>query len=117
MAASTASKWKALVMLGRHLDYSLKKQYLQIDTPHDLWRQLKKRSLHKETIYLPQARGDWLQLRVMDFSDLMTFNAEIHRITAQLRLCGETVEENELIDKTLSTLPLAAAYLLNNIGT
>ena len=34
----TASNWKALLMLRKHLDYSLKKQYLQIDTSHDLWR-------------------------------------------------------------------------------
>ena len=47
----------------------------------------------------------------MDFSNLMTFNTEIHCITAQLHLCGETVEEKELIDKTLSTFPPAAALL------
>ena len=47
----------------------------------------------------------------MDFSDLMTFNAEIHCIIAQLRLCGETVEEKELIDKILSTFSPAAVLL------
>ena len=47
----------------------------------------------------------------MDFSYLMTFNAEIHRITAQLRLCGKTIEEKELIDKILSTFSLGAALL------
>ena len=41
----------------------------------------------------------------------MTFNAELHRITAQLRVCGETIEERELIDKTLSTFLLAFALL------
>ena len=39
----------------------------------------------------------------MDLSDLMIFNAEIHYIAAQPRLCRKTVEEKELIDKTLST--------------
>ena len=38
MAASIALKWKALLMLRMHLDSSLKKQYLQIDTTYDLWR-------------------------------------------------------------------------------
>ena len=37
-AAPTTSKWQAWLMLRRNLDYSLKKQYLQIDTPYDLWR-------------------------------------------------------------------------------
>ena len=114
---TAASKWKALLMMRRHLDYSLKKQYLQIDTPHDVWRQLKKRFLHEKTIYLPQARSDWLQLHIMDFLDFMTFNAEIHRIIAELCLCGETIEEKELIDKTLSTFALLLLYLLKNIGT
>ena len=43
----------------------------------------------------------------MDFSDLMTFNAKLHQIIAQLRMCGETIEERELIDKILITFPLA----------
>ena len=41
----------------------------------------------------------------------MTFNAEIHCITAQLRLCGETVEGKELIDKILSIFSPAIALL------
>ena len=51
----------------------------------------------------------------MDFSDLMTFNIEIHCITIQLRLCGEIVEEKELIDKTLSTFPHAVAQKYRNM--
>ena len=43
VAAPTASKWKALLMLRRHLGY---------------WRQLKKCFLHEKTIYLPQARSN-----------------------------------------------------------
>ena len=31
-----ASKWKALWILRRHLDYFLSKQYLQVDKPDDL---------------------------------------------------------------------------------
>jgi hypothetical protein len=47
----------------------------------------------------------------LDFPDFMVFNAELHRITAQLRLCGEDINEKELIDKTLSTFPPASALL------
>jgi hypothetical protein len=42
---------------------------------------------------------------------LISFNAELHRITAQLTLCGETVGEAQLIDKTLSTFSPATAIL------
>ena len=48
----------------------------------------------------------------MDFLDLMTFNAEIHCITAQLCLCGETIEEKELTNKILSTFPPATALFV-----
>ena len=48
-------------------------------------------------------------MRVLDFPNLLSFNAELHRIVTQLRMCGQTVEESELIDKTLSTFLSAAA--------
>lgn len=54
---------------------------------------------------------EWSNLRVLDFPDLQSFNTELHRITSQLRLCGEIVTDAELIDKTLSTFPPATAIL------
>ena len=47
----------------------------------------------------------------LDFVDLSTFNAKLHRIVAQLRLYGEDVSEEELIDKTLSTFPPTSSIL------
>ena len=79
--------------------------------PAELWRQLEARFKHEKTIFLAQARHDWVNLRVYDFSDFSSYNAELHRIVSQLRLCGDTVTEPELIDKTLSTFPSAAALL------
>ena len=52
-----------------------------------------------------------MALRVLDFTNLVSFNAELHRIIAQLRPCGEIVTERELIDKTLQTFPSAFALL------
>ena len=82
-----------------------------MEDPADLWRQLHARFHHEKSIFLPQARSDWLSLRVLDFVDLNSFNAELHRIVAQLRLCGEEVTEEQLIDKTLSTFPPASSIL------
>jgi hypothetical protein len=108
---AATSKNKALLMIRRHLDYSLRKQYLTLSSPHELWKALKTRFLHEKTMHLPQARSEWIQLRVMDFSDLLSFNAELHRIVSLMWLCGQRIEESEMIDKTLSTFPLAAAIL------
>lgn len=50
-----------------------------------------------------------MNLKVLDIRDFAEFNSELHRITTQLRLCGQTVTDVELIEKTLSTfLPTAA---------
>ena len=102
---------KALLIVQRHIDYSLQNQYLLVEKPDKLWKELKSRFFHEKTIHLPQAQNDWIQLRVLDFPNLLSFNAELHRIVTQLRMCGQTMEESELIDKTLSTFPSAADLL------
>ena len=106
-----STKWKALLVLRRHLDSSLRRQYIQVEDPADLWRQLHARFHHEKSIFLPHARNDWLSLRVLDFADLTSFNAELHCIVAQLCLCGEEVTEEQLIDKTLSIFPPASSIL------
>ena len=84
---------------------------MQVEDPAELWSLLHSRFNHQQTLFLPQARTDWINLRVMDFTDFASFNSEMHRITAQLRLCGETLTDAELIEKTLSTFPPATAIL------
>lgn len=106
-----ASRWKALLILRRHLDSSLRTQYLQLEDPATLWSELHGRFHHEKTIFLPQARNDWMTLRVLDFTDLSKYNSELHRIVAHLRMCGETITESELIEKTLTTFPPASALL------
>jgi hypothetical protein len=106
-----AAKWQALLLLTRHLDQPLRLQYMQVEDPAELWSLLHARFNHQQTLFLPQARTDWINLRVMDFTDFATFNSELHRISAQLRLCGETLTDAELIEKTLSTFPPATAIL------
>ena len=105
------SKWQALALLRRHMDQALRMQYLEVDDPADLWAQIQARFDHQQTLFLPQARTDWANLRVLDFSDFATFNSELHRIVAQLRLCGQRVTEAEMVEKTLSTFPPTTAIL------
>ena len=50
---SAAVQCKALLILWRHIDYSLKKQYLLIDKLEELWKELKARFSHEKTIHLP----------------------------------------------------------------
>ena len=108
---SIVCKWQALHLLKRHLDQVLQLQYLEVEDPADLWAQLHSRYHHQQILYLPQARTDWIQLRVLDFPDFTTYNSEIHRIVSHLRLCGQEINDADLIEKTLSTFPPANAML------
>lgn len=108
---ATPSTQKALLILRRHLNDSLKDKYIQITNLAKLWSQLHARFYHEQMIFLPQARRNWIYLCILDFPDFLLFNSELHCIVAQLRLCGDKVIEKELIDKTLSTFPPASAIL------
>ena len=104
-------KAQAMLLLRRHLSQSLRLQYITVTEPDKLWSLLHARFDHQQTLFLPQARNDWANLRVLDFPDFGAFNSELHRIAAQLRLCGQPLTEPELLEKTLSTFPPAAAIL------
>ena len=100
-------KSQAMLVLRRHLDHSLKLQYIIVTDPHKLWGMLEARFNHQQTLFLPQAQSEWINIRVLDFLDFASFNSELHRISAQLRLCGVP----ELFEKTLSTFLLATTIL------
>ena len=84
---------------------------MEIKNPNELWQKLKSRFDHQKTIFHPRALSDWTHLRVLDFPTLVDFNNEIYRIISQLRLCGQNITEEELIEKTLSIFPPVHAVL------
>ena len=106
-----SARWHALMILRRHLEPALRLQYLQVEDPAELWSELHARFDHQQTLFLPQAHTDWTNIRVMDFPNFSSFNSELHRIIAQLRICGVYITEAEQIEKTLSTFPPATAIL------
>lgn len=82
-------KWQTLLILRRHVDPSLRMQYLHEEDPAQLWTALEMRFLHEEMIILPQARSDWLNLRVLNFPNFHSNDSELHCIVAQLRICEQ----------------------------
>jgi len=64
---TASQKSWALVFMRKHIDDSFEHQYLQIEDPTNLWRQLEARFCHKNTIFLPKACNDWANLMVYDF--------------------------------------------------
>jgi gag-polypeptide of LTR copia-type len=108
---SPAAKAWAILLLQKHLDKALQDQYVQEKNPAVLWSTLASRFSQERRLHLPGAQQDWINLRAMDFNNLASYNDELHRIVAQLRLCGETITETNLMDKTLYSLPPASNLL------
>ena len=94
---------KAMILLRHHLHESLKSQYLTVKSPFQLWKSLKDRFDHQKTVILPRARYAWIQLRLQDFKTIAEYNSEIFRIVSKLRLCGEDVTDEQMLEKTFST--------------
>ncbi|XP_074567163.1 uncharacterized protein LOC141823846 [Curcuma longa] len=100
---SDQDKAKAMIFLRRHLHEGLKIEYLTVKDPLVLWNNLKERYDHLKTIILPKAQFEWLHLRLQDFKSVSEYNSALFRITSQLKLCGETITDGDMLEKTFST--------------
>lgn len=95
----------------------LKNEYMNEVNPRKLWEHLKSRFDHMREIWLPEARRDWYNLRVIRQSDhlsdtsIANYNSALFWITSQLEMCGHLVNDKDRIDKTLSTFPEASIAL------
>lgn len=101
--ASKQNRAKAMIFIRHHLDPTLKDEYLTIEDPADLWKNLKERFDHQKTVILPMARNEWLNLRFQDFKTVSEYCSAIFRITSKLKLCGEPVTDGQIMEKTFST--------------
>ncbi|KAL6548807.1 hypothetical protein OROGR_008573 [Orobanche gracilis] len=100
---TSQEKAKAMIFLCHHIDESLKWQYVTLESPLELWEKLKERYGHLQMTILPKARSAWHNLRLQDFKTVQDYNSEMFKITAQLRLCGEKITDDDMLEKTFST--------------
>ncbi|KAK9920558.1 hypothetical protein M0R45_029112 [Rubus argutus] len=96
---------KATILFRRHMSDSMESEFVAVSSPKELWDSLKDRFDHQKTIWLPEARHDWLNLRFQDFKSVTEYNAEVCRIRALLQYCGEQLTDNDLLEKTYTTFP------------
>nr|XP_009772690.1 PREDICTED: uncharacterized protein LOC104223038 [Nicotiana sylvestris] len=85
------------------LDEGLKVEYLTVKDPLELWTGLKERYDHLKATVLPRTRYEWMHLRLQDFKTVSEYNSVVFRITSQLKLCGEVMNDEDLLEKTLTT--------------
>ena len=100
---SLQDRAKALIFLRHHLHEDLKIEYLTVKDPLILWTELKKRFDHQKTVILPKARYDWMHLRLQDFKTVSEYNSALFKISSQLKLCGENITEEDMLEKTFTT--------------
>ena len=97
---SQQDRAKAVIFLHHHIDEGLKSEYLTVNDPLILWKSLKEWYDHQKTIILQRARYDWIYLRLQDFKQVSDYNSVLFKISFQLKLCGEKVSDEEMLEKT-----------------
>ncbi|KAM0040455.1 hypothetical protein Hdeb2414_s0012g00394071 [Helianthus debilis subsp. tardiflorus] len=100
---SPQDKAKAMIFLRHHLHEDLKREYLTVEDPLELWTNIKERFDHQKLVLLPKARYEWLHLRLQDFKTVSEYNSALFRITSELKLCGEKITDDDMLEKTFST--------------
>ena len=102
-SASLHDHAKALIFLRHYLDESLKNEYLTVKDPLVLWQSLKDRYDHQKIVILHKARYDWLHLRLQDFKSVSEYNSALFKISSQLKLFGENITDEDMLEKTFTT--------------
>ena len=97
------NRYMAISIIRHHLIEGLKDQYITMENPLELWDALQHRYDHQKTVLLPKARNDWKNLRFLDYKSVDEYNSVLFKTVSMLRLCGEVVTEEELLEKIYST--------------
>ncbi|XP_075515359.1 uncharacterized protein LOC142550001 [Primulina tabacum] len=100
---SQQDRAKALIFLRHHLNDGLKVEYLTVKEPRELWKNLKERFDHQQTVVLPRARFEWMHLQLQDFKFVSDYNSALFKTSSILILCGERVTNQDMLEKTFST--------------
>ena len=74
-----------------------------VKDPSILWKSLKERYDNQNTVILPRAHYDWIILRLQDFKLVSDYNLALFKISSQLKLCGEKVSDQDMLEKTYTT--------------
>nr|XP_028964646.1 uncharacterized protein LOC103443767 [Malus domestica] len=102
-SSSSQDREKAMIFIRCHLDEALKSEYLTVEDQLALWEALRSKYNHQTTVILPKAHYEWSHLRIQDFKLVAEYNYALFSITFQMKLCGDTITEEMLLEKTYNT--------------
>ncbi|KAD5507806.1 hypothetical protein E3N88_15509 [Mikania micrantha] len=100
---SLQDKAKAMIFLRHHLHEDLKREYLTIKDPLELWNNIQDRFDHQKLVLLPKACSEWIHLRLQDYKSVSEYNSALFRISSELKLCGDNITDEDMLEKTFST--------------
>jgi hypothetical protein len=94
-----------MAYLRHHLNQGLKK-FLTEEDPFVMWQFLKDRSYgpRQKHIITSEAQDAWINLHFSDFQNVDEYNSTLHCVVSRMKLCGEEITENDMIENTLSKL-------------
>ncbi|XP_048435494.1 uncharacterized protein LOC125475164 [Pyrus x bretschneideri] len=58
---------------------------------------------HLDEVLKSEARYEWTHLRIQDFKSAAEYKSALFRITSQMKLCGDTITKEHMLEKTLNT--------------
>ncbi|XP_031280998.1 uncharacterized protein LOC116139472 [Pistacia vera] len=100
---SLQDKSKATIFLRHHIQEGLRAEYKDMKDPLQLWTNLKERFEHNKSVILQMVQYDWTHLRLQDYKSISEYNAALFGIVSKLRLCGEKIIEENMLEKAFST--------------
>jgi hypothetical protein len=106
---------QAVMFMRRHIDRTLKKQYLDIKDPKVLWDKLKNRFANVKDSQLPELTLKWETIKFSEFETVNKFQQEIISLQSDLLALGIKKEDKDLIEKTFSTFPPAYNIMCNHL--
>ncbi|XP_004234725.1 uncharacterized protein [Solanum lycopersicum] len=113
---SSQDKVKTMIFLRHHLNEGLKVEYLTVKDSLDLWTSLKERYDHLKATVLPRACYEWIHLRLQNFKTICEYISVVYKITSQLKLCGENIKDEDMLEKTLITFHASTLVLKQQYG-
>ncbi|CAN6712374.1 unnamed protein product [Malus baccata var. baccata] len=94
-SASSEDRAKAMIFIRCHLDEGLKCKYITVKDPVSLSDALRNIYNHQKT----------------DFKTVVEYNSAVSRISFQMKLCRETITEEDMLEKTFSTFHVSNVLL------
>lgn len=89
-----------MILLRHHLHQGLKNEYLIV----------------KKTVVLPKSHYEWTHLRLQDYNSVIDYNFAMFQITSQMKLYGEPISEDLMLEKTFSTFHAINMVLQQLLG-